>query len=593
MNRTIPLPQWVAFAAATAFLLPMGAEAADFWIDPAASVAAPDGSPGAPWPSLQHVIEAGLIQSRAPASFPYVTGGALVAKNAGAPVQPGDTLWLKSGFHGRIFIQSYHNAAPIQIRAAPGEVPRVSQLVLQASSQWHVSGLSISPFHAPAGATPGRNQAMVFVQSHDWQGPAHDITIEGCEVFTSHNTSTWDAPTWVRSAYDAVITQGQHVTIEGMHLHDIRFGVQVHGEHSIVRNNRIERFTGDGMRAIADDGLYEGNYVRHALAVDDNHDDGFQAWSLGPNNVPGNGVIRRVTVRNNRFEHFEPSDTRFRDNFQGIGCFDGFFDEFVIENNVVIVDSWHGITLAGTRDSRIINNTIIKADPAGQRTPAVWVRDHKDGRPSARVLLRNNLSTLFNYGTGTMQDHNLQYTNPGIHFVDPTAGDYHLLATSPAIDVGSAVGAPLIDIEGTVRPQGSGVDLGAYEYATAPPPADAGYPDAEPLDASPQDAGTPDQGAADAGSQDSGAPSHLDAAVDAGQGSAPDAHAPQVDGGVMPGDTGTLAADAAPPTPDASITSLNDSGSGCGCTTRAKHREDTSPLSALALLGLLLMRRRT
>ena len=35
------------------------------------------------------------------------------------------------------------------------------------------------------------------------------------------------------------------------------------------------------------------------------------------------------------------------------------FVDWVIENNVVIVDHWHGITLGGARNCRIVNNTVI------------------------------------------------------------------------------------------------------------------------------------------------------------------------------------------------------------------------------------------
>jgi hypothetical protein len=44
------------------------------------------------------------------------------------------------------------------------------------------------------------------------------------------------------------------------------------------------------------------------------------------------------------------------------------------------------------------------------------------------------------------------------------AKDYHLQAGSPAIDAGTADGAPTSDIEGWKRPCGGGVDMGAYEY---------------------------------------------------------------------------------------------------------------------------------
>jgi parallel beta-helix repeat protein len=57
-------------------------------------------------------------------------------------------------------------------------------------------------------------------------------------------------------------------------------------------------------------------------------------------------------------------------------------------------------------------------------------------------------------------------------FVDPENGDYRLQAGSPAIDMGALDGAPCIDLDGYARPCGAGVDIGAYEYGSCPPPTD-------------------------------------------------------------------------------------------------------------------------
>jgi 7,8-dihydropterin-6-yl-methyl-4-(beta-D-ribofuranosyl)aminobenzene 5'-phosphate synthase len=48
-------------------------------------------------------------------------------------------------------------------------------------------------------------------------------------------------------------------------------------------------------------------------------------------------------------------------------------------------------------------------------------------------------------------------------FVDPANGDFRLQPGSPAIDAGTAEGAPTTDMEGHGRPCGKGVDIGAYE----------------------------------------------------------------------------------------------------------------------------------
>ena len=52
-------------------------------------------------------------------------------------------------------------------------------------------------------------------------------------------------------------------------------------------------------------------------------------------------------------------------------------------------------------------------------------------------------------------------------FARAWAGDFRLCEGSPGIDAGTATGAPATDLLGRVRPQGSGVDMGAYEHTAA------------------------------------------------------------------------------------------------------------------------------
>jgi hypothetical protein len=83
---------------------------------------------------------------------------------------------------------------------------------------------------------------------------------------------------------------------------------------------------------------------------------------------------------------------------------------------------------------------------------------------SADVLVRGSIrnydsTQVAELGTGNV------YGDP--LFVSPafgTTGDYHLQNGSPAIDAGTSTGAPHADLEGRLRPQGDGYDIGAFEF---------------------------------------------------------------------------------------------------------------------------------
>jgi hypothetical protein len=51
-------------------------------------------------------------------------------------------------------------------------------------------------------------------------------------------------------------------------------------------------------------------------------------------------------------------------------------------------------------------------------------------------------------------------------FVNANAGDFHLKAGSPAVNVGVTLAEVAADIDGVVRPQGNAYDIGAYEFVT-------------------------------------------------------------------------------------------------------------------------------
>ena len=80
--------------------------------------------------------------------------------------------------------------------------------------------------------------------------------------------------------------------------------------------------------------------------------------------------------------------------------------------------------------------------------------------------------------TGVTDDHNIVVKSFDDYFVNYASGNLHLKEGCEAVDGGSADYAPAIDREGTPRPVGKGVDIGAYEFSNAHAvlPGNRGFP---------------------------------------------------------------------------------------------------------------------
>ena len=155
---------------------------------------------------------------------------------------------------------------------------------------------------------------------------------------------------------------------------------------------------------------------------------------------------------------------------QGIGCFDGFYKNWRVENNLIVVDNWHGITFRGAENVKIVNNTVIdlNLDNSNNKpSPWIMIESHKDGRVSTNSVIRNNIIPNKVVATNdTLAEYNYKTDINSIYdiFVDYDNYDFHLKGSASAIiDAGSSVLAPEIDIDWKNRPRGNGIDIGAFE----------------------------------------------------------------------------------------------------------------------------------
>jgi len=435
--------------------------AAEFYVDAIHGAAANDGSSALPWRSVQEVVSGRLVESREWESLPYKEGKQLVPKNAGAPIKAGDTIWLRTGDYGDLKIESLYNTGPITFAAQPGQQPRFRSILVRSSSHWVLRGLHISPEFGE-GRWP---RQMVFIDAHGWRGPVHDVVVEDCVLQSAEDTSDWTVQDWNERACSGIQADGTRITIRRNRLKNVSFGISVSASHALIEHNLVENFSGDGLRGLGDHSVFQFNTVKNCYDVNANHDDGFQSWSHGPNGV-GTGEVVGLVLRGNTIINCEDPNQAHRGALQGIGCFDGMFVDWVIENNVIVVDHYHGITLLGARGCRIVNNTVIDPNDERPGPAAIRIGKHKKGTPPSGCTVRNNLTTGLHVedGPGMAEDHNLVVKNREEYFVDLAKHDFHLKRGCPAIDVGSAELAPETDMTGAKRSRGAAVDLGAFEF---------------------------------------------------------------------------------------------------------------------------------
>ncbi len=234
------------------------------------------------------------------------------------------------------------------------------------------------------------------------------------------------------------------------------FGIEPSEGPIEISDTKVEHNRGDGLDSKA------ANTYIHECIVANNFADGIKLWGRG-------SKIENCLIygRGDGNTSSTPWASIVIDTETSGGNFkiiNTTIDDFVGQNYLIYVQYDH----PNTRITLEIKNTIFSG--RGSNSP-IYIA------PSVNLTLSHNLfympqnTVILTYGNNSYTQTNIGsigtgniYGNP--LFVRPafgTDGDYHVQSGSPAIDNGTTEGAPPVDLSGNSRPQGSGVDIGAYE----------------------------------------------------------------------------------------------------------------------------------
>ncbi len=267
--------------------------------------------------------------------------------------------------------------------------------------------------------------------------------------------------------------------------------------HMIVRNCRIHDFPGSGISGIKSDyvtvennevynvnwyTMYAGsaislwhtynsdmktgykNFVRRNICYNSKT---LVNWVVTKSLSDGNGII----IDDNR----QTQDGKLGTAYVG---------HTLVENNICFNNGGSGIHAYSSNNVDIINNTTFNNGTV-VGYPEIFQNSAKDGIVMNNIIYaRDGGEVNSNYNTNNViYDYNIyfngSYEVKGEHdkvidpmfinpTIDPDLADFHLQNGSPAIDFGSTTlrspaAAPYSDFEGNSRPQGNGIDAGAYE----------------------------------------------------------------------------------------------------------------------------------
>ena len=280
--------------------------------------------------------------------------------------------------------------------------------------------------------------------------------------------------------------QTNHVKFIGIEVTNFATGILGGGDDLEFREMDIHH---NGYYWFEDMGIYLSGARIKIIGnrIHDNASTGIQLWNTSndPTLVPNHTIVENNIIYANGFTVVKSKKGVGSEQYgRGIvlGSNGAASEGNLIQNNIIFANFPLGIGLYSlSNNTKIINNTIVanvNGIGSDERATNVIVKNnivYDNNAEAVRAWLEINRPELLNSvntnrhgsgfdlpATGIAASNNLTAVDP--KFSNRANNDFHLIASSLAIDAGTSQDAPATDFEGTPRPQGNGYDIGADEY---------------------------------------------------------------------------------------------------------------------------------
>lgn len=390
---------------------------------------------------------------------PYKTPDAALSKAKG-----GDTILLMDGSYGDLIVNNRSYTSPVTIRSMNGKKARANRISVEGkSSNLVVQNISVWPGNSDA----DRNDRVRAGSS------SKDVVFDGLDVRSDANAgsyATWSKSKWAARNMKGINSTGTRVTVKNSTFTGLGFSAVLSGASNKALNNTIQGFSMDAVRVLGDNSVIQGNRIVDAVRVNGNHPDAIQSWSR--NGKPVKGL---VIADNTIIEWASKQKSPLSARVQGIGFFDGFFDDITVRGNTIAVTSYHGISIYGARRGSVTGNTVLNGKGQTSTYPWIGIYSHKNGKPSTDVKVTGNQAMKFTGKTNT--GNRVVYSGNSV-IKDPSSQLTDLLGTSVATakSVAKSASLAVLDLD---APQ-PGMAFATFALADEAAPGMAGLAAIEP-----------------------------------------------------------------------------------------------------------------